>query len=328
MNERVTMEQMSPLIAEMLELNGRVTMTVVGYSMQPMLYNRRDTVTLIRPTFPLKKYDIPLYKMDDGRYFLHRIIKCHPDGSYTCRGDNNWNVESPVFDRQIIGVVESFVRNGKETQVKGSFLYFLYSRTWGVLHHLKFLYKYWRNFKTTIKRRKQELFEPIKSNIKKEDGRVEQITYRYGRKSEIKEIQELVSRLAMFENEQLGNELANPNWAYSPEAKTFFENSIDNEFLYVAAAKDKLVGCITGRIQNKILDKEAVALCGNIFVDPEYRGAGIATRFLELFKDYCRERNCKHIRINVTSNNENAERLYRKNGFEDHRKTLICRLED
>ncbi len=138
------MADMYPLIAETLERDARVTFTVSGYSMQPMVYHRRDKITLVKPTIPLKKYDVPFYRRENGEFILHRIIKVHKDGSYTCRGDNQWQKEFPVKDNQIIGVVASFNRNGREIPVKKSVGYFLYTRTWGFLHYFKKYYKYIR----------------------------------------------------------------------------------------------------------------------------------------------------------------------------------------
>ena len=75
--ENLPMELLYPLMGEMLAQNGSVTFTVTGISMQPMLYNRRDTVTIISPPEKLKVNDLPFYRMDDGKFILHRVIKVH-----------------------------------------------------------------------------------------------------------------------------------------------------------------------------------------------------------------------------------------------------------
>ncbi len=141
MIKNVHLEEMYPIISEMLENNGRVTIGIKGVSMQPMLYNSRDKVTLVKPEFPLKKHDIPFYRRENGQFILHRIIKAHKNGCYTCRGDNQWEKEYPVSEEQIIGVVESFNRNGKEISVKNK-KYLLYTKTWRFFHHFKGFYKY------------------------------------------------------------------------------------------------------------------------------------------------------------------------------------------
>lgn len=140
MTKYIPMENMYPLIAEMLDKNGEVTFTVSGWSMQPMVYHRRDTITLIKPTLPLKKYDLPFYRMDNGKFILHRVVKVYKEGLYKCQGDNCWICESPIRDDQIIGVVKSFNRNGKQIDVDKSIGYWLYTRTWRFLHPFKPLY--------------------------------------------------------------------------------------------------------------------------------------------------------------------------------------------
>lgn len=138
------MKDIYPFILEALNNGSTATIVVSGISMQPMLYNGRDTVTLSKPKFPLKKYDLPLFRLDDGRFILHRVIDINKDGTYICRGDNRWESEDGIRDDQIIGVVTSFVRNGKRTVIKNSLLYFLYTRTWKVMHHFKKYYKYFK----------------------------------------------------------------------------------------------------------------------------------------------------------------------------------------
>ena len=138
------MEAMYPLMAEMLEKDGTVTFTVAGWSMQPMVYNRRDTVTLAKPQLPLKKYDLPLFRLDNGKFILHRVVKVYKNGNYKCQGDNRWEPEDNIRDDQIIGVVKSFNRNGKQIDVDKSFGYWLYTRTWKFLHPFKKYYKYFK----------------------------------------------------------------------------------------------------------------------------------------------------------------------------------------
>ena len=144
MSKKVSLSDMYPIIQEMLDQDGTVTVKVSGYSMQPMVYNLRDTVTLKKPDLPLKKNDLPLYRMDDGRFVMHRVVKVYKDGTYKCQGDNCWVPEDNIRDDQIIGVVKSFNRNGKQIDVDKSFGYWLYTRTWKFLHPFKKYYKYFK----------------------------------------------------------------------------------------------------------------------------------------------------------------------------------------
>jgi len=322
------METMAPIIAEMLEKNGKVTFRVSGWSMQPMLYDKRDDVTLVKPNFPLKKYDLPLYKTLDERYFLHRIIKVNDDGSYFCRGDNRWSGESPIYDDQIIGVVCSFNRKGKEIFVGKSLGYYIYTRIWPILHHLKFLHKYWRRLKKSLKCRLEEFIKPQRETVVKEDGNMIEIDYRLARHSDLERIKELLCKLAEYEAKQLNDSIKSPAWPYTPMAESYFKDCIDNHFFYVAVCNKKIIGCLSGKISNQQTENFPVAKCGNVYVDDEYRGVGIATKMLEAFKSYCIKRNCHHIKISFMENNENAKRLYQKNGFKPYNSTFLCELKE
>lgn len=141
--KRLPLETLAPLFEEMFSKGGTVNFTVFGESMQPMLYNGRDTVILHScDKTALKKYSLPLFRRDNGKFILHRIIKVNKDGTYTCRGDNEWTKEFSVRPDQIVGEVRSFVRNGKHIEVDKSIGYWLYTRTWPLLHYFKPLYKY------------------------------------------------------------------------------------------------------------------------------------------------------------------------------------------
>ena len=140
MNLKVSMEDLYPLISRKLEADGEVTFIVSGVSMQPMIINGKDTVTLISPPKKLKKYDLPFFRLDDGRFVLHRIVKINNDGSYECRGDNRMHSEYNVRPDQIIGFATRFTHNNKEYSCKG-FAYKLYA--WYMVDFF-FLRYFWR----------------------------------------------------------------------------------------------------------------------------------------------------------------------------------------
>ena len=122
---RVDLIEMLPAMREMLDAGGEVTFTVEGSSMLPTMTGGRDSVTLIKPKGRLKKYDIPLYRRDNGKFVLHRVIEVTPSGYVMC-GDNQFLKEYGITDSHLIGLVSSFTRNGKKIDVK-NFWYRLYS---------------------------------------------------------------------------------------------------------------------------------------------------------------------------------------------------------
>ncbi len=128
MNKTVAMEDIIPLIKEQIEKDGEVTFTPKGNSMFPMLRNNKDTVTIEKAVFPLKKYQIPLYVRENGAYVLHRVVKVEKDG-YVMRGDNQFMDEHGITEAQIIGVVSRFTRKNK-TYYCNAKSYILYYKIW------------------------------------------------------------------------------------------------------------------------------------------------------------------------------------------------------
>ena len=123
----VRLEQLMPLIEQTLSEGKSVTFSPRGTSMLPMLRQKIDSVVLSPLPPRLKKYDLPLYRRDDGKYVLHRVIGVWE--SYTCIGDNQFVYENGLRHDQMIAVVTAFYRGEKlhSTEELG---YKLYCRFW------------------------------------------------------------------------------------------------------------------------------------------------------------------------------------------------------
>ena len=105
---------------------GEVMVCTSGYSMWPMLRNRKDMVIVEKVTRPLKKHDVPVYRLKSGKVVMHRIIKITRDGKYIIRGDNCYVNEHGITDDNIIGVLREFYRGGKHCVCATSKAYKLY----------------------------------------------------------------------------------------------------------------------------------------------------------------------------------------------------------
>ncbi len=81
-----------------------------GDSMFPMLKSG-DKVVITAVDGPLKKYDVPVYKRGD-HYTMHRILKARKSGYIIC-GDNRIWLEKDITDKDIIGVLSGFYKDGK-----------------------------------------------------------------------------------------------------------------------------------------------------------------------------------------------------------------------
>lgn len=123
----IRLAELLPLMQERLAAGESVQFTPQGTSMRPMLYGGRDQVVLSPLPEKLKKYDLPLYRRDNGQFVLHRIVKTGKN--YTCIGDNQFLLEPGVQQGQMIALVTGFCRKGKCYRVDGVG-YRLYCRLW------------------------------------------------------------------------------------------------------------------------------------------------------------------------------------------------------
>ena len=130
----VQLSQLLPVIREQLAAGQNVTFSPRGVSMLPMLRQGRDKVTISPVPGKLKKYDLPLYRLDSGKFLLHRIVAVGEN--YTCRGDNTYRDETGLRHDQMIGVVTSFTRGDRVVSVENG-AYRMYCRIWVAIYPLR-----------------------------------------------------------------------------------------------------------------------------------------------------------------------------------------------
>lgn len=143
---QASMEALVPLFQERLEAGQQVRFSPMGVSMLPMLRERRDSVVLSPAPEHLRKYDLPLYRRDNGSYVLHRVTEAGE--TYTCIGDNQFVPEPGVRRDQVIAIVTGFHRNGRDHVVTEPG-YRLYCRFW---HCSRPLRHFWRRGLRWLKR--------------------------------------------------------------------------------------------------------------------------------------------------------------------------------
>lgn len=119
--------------------NGEVIACSSGVSMFPMLRHRKDMVVIETVKRELKKYDIPLYRIDSGKLVLHRILEVRPD-MYIIRGDNELAKEY-VRPSQVVGVLKAFYRGGKYVDCATNKGYKIYIRLNRCCYFLRFTWK-------------------------------------------------------------------------------------------------------------------------------------------------------------------------------------------
>ena len=93
---------------EVLEKDGELIFTNVGYSMYPLIKQREDVLRIVK-TDTYKKGDIVLYKSDIDHYVLHRILKIKKD-KVILAGDYNYTKDKPITQEKILGLLTTITK--------------------------------------------------------------------------------------------------------------------------------------------------------------------------------------------------------------------------
>ena len=116
MSEKFSLTELEPVMLEVLNSGSEFVMKTHGISMMPMLSDGRDEVVLVKPSGKLSKYDVALFKRQNGQFVLHRVVGDDSQG-YIFRGDNQIINEHGVIDSMIIAVMTAYITNGKRINV-------------------------------------------------------------------------------------------------------------------------------------------------------------------------------------------------------------------
>ncbi|MCI8307067.1 MAG: hypothetical protein HFH14_03355 [Lachnospiraceae bacterium] len=136
---------------EEISESGRLVYTNVGTSMMPLLRQNRDLMIIRKPDGRCQRYDVPLYKRNDGKYVLHRILKVNND-SYVLCGDNCRRREYGITDRQIIGVLSAVVRDGRTIPVS-DWRYRVYAHIWCDFFYIRVIILWLKEIYGRLKRK-------------------------------------------------------------------------------------------------------------------------------------------------------------------------------
>ena len=90
---------------DVLNKDGELYFTNVGYSMYPLIKEREDILHIVQSN-TYKKGDIILFKSKEDHYVLHRILRIKKDKIITA-GDYNYFKDQPITIDQILGLLIS-----------------------------------------------------------------------------------------------------------------------------------------------------------------------------------------------------------------------------
>jgi GNAT superfamily N-acetyltransferase len=143
---------------------------------------------------------------------------------------------------------------------------------------------------------------------------------------DLKQIQILINKLCKKEFDEFDNTI-NPIFATTKQGNSYLTKRIkdnSNSFCLVVVNNDKIVGYFVGGI-NMVEEYRTINKIGEgetMFIEDEYRGKGIGTKFLRLFEKWCKDKKINRMRLVASSRNIQAINLYKKEGFEIYDITL------
>lgn len=89
------------------------------------------------------------------------------------------------------------------------------------------------------------------------------------------------------------------------------------ETVVVAEVEDRLVGFASLRVTDS-LDPDPYAELTDLFVEPESRRLGVASRLVKYLEGLARERGASHIVVLTGQRNTEAQTFYRSAGYEEY----------
>lgn len=101
-----------------LEKDGELFFTNIGFSMYPLIRQREDILHIIKGDGNYKKGDVVLYKSYQEHYVLHRILKIKKD-KVILAGDYNYFKDKPINKDAILGkLIEITKKDGTKINLE------------------------------------------------------------------------------------------------------------------------------------------------------------------------------------------------------------------
>lgn len=143
----------------------------------------------------------------------------------------------------------------------------------------------------------------------------------------LKDIQDLNNQLFELEYNNFDSALK-VGWTFDKDGEKYFNNMLNNEIIYIALDKEKVIGYLAGsiNIQGSYVTK-SLAEIDNMFVLEQYRKYGIGTKLINAFKNYCSQNKIEELKVTASAKNKNAIGFYMKNGFNEFEITLKQKID-
>ncbi|MCP1159175.1 GNAT family N-acetyltransferase [Bacillus infantis] len=141
------------------------------------------------------------------------------------------------------------------------------------------------------------------------------------RKAELKDIRKIME--IVKKTVEIMKQENNDQWTDEYPAETDFLNDIKNGTMFTAVMDGEPAGAITcDQVQaeqySQVSWQKEAGECyvfHRLVVDPEIRGAGIASRLISFAEQHAVQRNVPYMRTDTYSLNKKAQKLFEKNGY-------------
>lgn len=108
MRDVVDLEELYPLILEVIEKGGEFHLFPRGTSMEPLLHAGDDSV-MLGAVGEIKNGDVLFYRRKNGQFVLHRMVGKHKN-TLTMRGDNQNALEYGILPKQVFAKMVGFYK--------------------------------------------------------------------------------------------------------------------------------------------------------------------------------------------------------------------------
>ena len=125
----VDIHEYLPILIDIIKTDKDVSLLISGGSMAPFLCHKRDTIIISKPKGMFHKGQMVFYIRDNGQYVMHRIHHIDKEGNLFIVGDNQTDIEGPIRQNQVFGVIHKVIRKGKVLK-KGDFWWDFFEKVW------------------------------------------------------------------------------------------------------------------------------------------------------------------------------------------------------
>lgn len=148
------------------------------------------------------------------------------------------------------------------------------------------------------------------------------VTYSLAEKKDYKKLEEISVAFSLDLNKKAIKKENFNIESFIKKEKKFFKKNFNDKFLkfFICREEGKLVAYALIGIEE---DNSSEGFVSELFVKPEFRKKGIATKLLKMSFKELKKRKCKDISITVHSENTKAVKLYKKFGFERNKSYFV-----